>query len=189
MRKLALVVSIVTLVVPATASAKRADAGPKNAAKHCKALRAEMGAEAFRAAFGGKQGKKALGRCVSAQRKARRDARRKARRACRAKGLRGRALKRCFRQELAAVPTPQPVDYGHALEECRAQQADEPEGFAEEFGTGPDAIAKCVAHEVADDETAAEPEDEAGEDTEDADEPDSEEPGDGDSGEPDSEEL
>jgi hypothetical protein len=185
MRKLALVVSIVTLVVPATASAKRADAGPKNSAKHCKALRAEMGADAFRAAFGGKN---ALGRCVSAQRKARRDARRKARRACRAQGLRGQALKRCFRQELAPVTKPQPVAYEHALEECRAAQAEEPEEFAQEFGTGPDAIAKCVAHEVADGEPDK-PADDPGEDTDDADEQDSEEPGDGAAGEPDPEEL
>ena len=69
MRKLSLVVSLVSLVVfavPATAPAK----GGKSPAKECKALRAQMGADAFRAAFGSKQGKNALGRCVSAQRKA-----------------------------------------------------------------------------------------------------------------------
>lgn len=148
MKRLSLVVSLISLVVfavPATAPAK----GGKSPAKHCKALRADMGADAFRAAFGGKEGKRALGRCVSAQRKARRDARKRARKACRAKGLRGKAMKRCFRQELAADPAPAP--------ECRTDQADDPEAFAAEYGAGSN---PCVA----DDDEADEPESEPGED-------------------------
>jgi hypothetical protein len=159
MKKILLVVSIVALVVPAAASAK-GSGSPKNAAKQCKALRAEMGADAFRAAFAGKRGKSAFGRCVSAKRKERRDARKAARKACRAKGLRGRAMKRCFRQELAAAPAPKPAEYQDAVDECRAEQAEDPEGFADEFGDGSNAFGKCVAHEVSDDEG----EDETGED-------------------------
>src|SRR5688572_29717373 len=137
MRKLLLVVTLVALAVPATAPAKGSGGTHKSAAKECKALRAEMGAEAFRAAFGRKSGKNALGRCVSAQRKARRDAHKSARKACRAKGLRGQAMKRCFRQELAAEPAPKPADYEHAVEECRADQAEDPEDFAADYGDGP----------------------------------------------------
>jgi hypothetical protein len=164
MRKLWLVVALVVLAVPATASAKGSGPGPKNSAKHCKALRAEMGADAFRAAFGGKEGKRALGRCVSAQRKARRDARKRARKACRAQGLRGKAMKRCFRQALAADPAPAPAEFDRAVEECRADQTENPEAFAEEFGDGSNAFGKCVAREANDDDDEAdEPESEPGE--------------------------
>ena len=162
MRKLSLVLSLVVLAVPAAAQAKKPSGGEsKNAAKQCKAMRAELGADAFREAFAGKRGKSSFGRCVSAKRKERRDARKAARKACRAKGLRGGAMKRCFREQLAATPAPKPADYQHAVEECRAEQAEDPEGFAEEFGDGSNAFGKCVAHEVSDDD---EGEDETGDD-------------------------
>jgi hypothetical protein len=161
MRKLLLVVAFVALAIPATAPAK-GSGGHKNAAKECKALRAQMGAEAFRSTFGGKRGKNALGRCVSTQRKAGRAARKRARRACRADGLRGQAMKRCVRSKLAEDPAPAPADYEHAVEECRDEQAEQPEEFAAEFGDGSNAFGKCVSHEVQDDEddeTEPEPED------------------------------
>jgi hypothetical protein len=164
MRKLWLVVALVVLAVPATAPAKGSGPGHKNSAKHCKALRAEMGADAFRSAFGGKSGKSALGRCVSTQRKARRDARKRARKACRAKGLRGQAMKRCFRQALAADPAPAPAQFDRAVQECRADQAEDPEAFTEEYGDGSNAFGKCVAEEANDDDEADEPESEPGED-------------------------
>ncbi len=166
MRKLSLVVSLVVslvaVAVPATAPAKGSGSGHKNSAKQCKALRAELGADAFRAAFGGKKGKHAIGRCVSTQRKARRAAMKRARKACRAKGLRGQAMKRCFRQQLAADPAPAPAEYEHAVEECREDQAEDPENFAAEHGDGSNAFGKCVAEEASDDDEVDEPEDEDG---------------------------
>jgi len=163
MKKLPLVVALVVFAFPATAPAKGPGAGPKGPAKHCKALRAEMGAEAFRAMFGTKRGKNALGRCVSTQRKAQKAARKRARKACRANGLRGRAMKRCVREKVAGEPASTPAKYGAAVEECRAYQAEDSEGFAEEFGTGPDAFGKCVAAEVSDEDEPDEGEDEPGE--------------------------
>jgi hypothetical protein len=151
MRKLSLVVSLVSLVVlavPASAPAKG-----KNAAKECKALRAQMGTDSFRAAFGGKQGKNAHGRCVSAQRKARKAARKRARKSCRAQGLQGRAMKRCVRATLAEQPAPKPADYEDALKECESDKAEDVEDFATEFGDGPSGLAKCVADEVDEPET------------------------------------
>jgi hypothetical protein len=159
MKRLLLVLTLVVLAVPAPASAKGGGGTHKNAAKQCKAMRAEMGAVGFREAFGAKRGKSAFGRCVSAKRKERRDARKAARKACRSKGLRGRAMKRCVRAQLVAVPAPKPAEYQHAVEECRAEQAEDPEGFADEFGDGPNAFGKCVAHEVSDDDEGDEPED------------------------------
>jgi hypothetical protein len=132
MKKLLLVVALVVLAFPATAPAKDSGGGHKNAAKECKALRAEMGAEAFRATFGNKRGKNALGRCVSSKRKARKAARKRARSACRSEGLRGQAMKRCVRSKLAEEPTPNTAD-----DEMRDDdEVDEPESEPE--GTEPD---------------------------------------------------
>ena len=152
MKKLSLVVSLISLVVfavPATAPAK----GGKSPAKDCKALRAQMGADSFRAAFGSKQGKNALGRCVSTQRKARRDARKRARKACRAKGLRGKAMKRCFRQELAADPAPKPGRLrGRGRRSASRTRPRTSEDFAAEFGDGPSGLRQVRRRRGSDDE-------------------------------------
>ena len=56
------------LAFGATASAEVNRADFKNASKYCKALRADMGADAFKASFGkNKNGRNALGRCISAE--------------------------------------------------------------------------------------------------------------------------
>ena len=175
MRKLSLVVSLVislvVFAVPAAAPAKG-----KNAAKECKSLRSQMGADSFRAAFGSKQGKNALGRCVSAQRKARKAARKRARKACRAQGLRGQAMKRCVRTTLAEQPAPKPADYEDAVKECEGDKAEDSEDFAAEFGDGPNALAKCVADEVSDDDEETEVDEPETEDEEGDVQPGSEDP-------------
>jgi hypothetical protein len=175
MRKL-LLVSLVVLAVPATAPAKGSGSGHRNAAKQCKALRAEMGANAFRAAFGTKQGKNALDRCVSTKRKARKAARKNARRACRGDGLRGRAMKRCVRSKLAQGLVPRPADFQNAVEECREDQAESPEEFASEYGDGSNAFGKCVAEEASDDDEGDDVDEPETGDDEGGAEPDAEEP-------------
>jgi hypothetical protein len=126
--------------------------------KQCKVLRADMGVEAFQAAFA-KNGRRAMKRCVAAQRKAQRAAKRRAKKACRAAGKRGRALKRCVRGKLATEPpTAAPEAFTEALEVCKAARAEDPEGFAEEYGEGAEAIEACVAvqtDEPTDEETGA----------------------------------
>jgi hypothetical protein len=189
MRKLLLVVALVVLAVPATAPAKGSGGGHKNAAKECKALRAQMGAEAFRTAFGRKAGKNAFGRCVSTQRKARKAARKRARKACRSEGLRGQAMKRCVRNKISAEPAPKPADYEDAVKECQADQAEDPEDFAAEYGDGPNALAKCVAHEVSDDDDGTETDEPETGDDEGAVEPGSDGPEDSPDDEPDPDEL
>jgi len=188
MRKLLLVVLLVVLAVPATAPAEGSGGGSKNAAKECKALRAQMGAEAFRTAFGRKGGKKALGRCVSSQRKARKAARKRARKACRTQGLRGQAMKRCVRNKIASEPAPKPADYEDAVKECQADQAEDPEDFAAEYGDGQNALAKCVAHEVSDDDGTEADEPETG-DEEEGVEPGADDPEDSPADEPDPDSL
>jgi hypothetical protein len=170
MRKLLLVVALVVLAFPATAPAKGSGGTFTSPAKECNALRAKMGGAAFQAAFGNKR------RCVATRRKARKAALKRARKACRAKGYRGRAMRRCVRNKLASEPAPKPADYQNAAEECKAKQAEDPEGFADEYGEGSDAYGKCVADEATDEEEADEPGDDEGLDPDDegADEPESE---------------
>ncbi len=179
MKKLSLVVSLLIFAIPATAQAKSSGGGHKSPAKYCKALRADMGKDAFREAFGTKKGhKNAFGRCVSSQRKAKKAARRRARQACRAEHLTGQPLKRCVREKLAPVvagPTSEVVN--DAVDQCRAEQAEDPEGFAEEYGPE-EAFGNCVAEEISNsaDEPGAENSDDGaedpGDDSEPADEPD-----------------
>jgi hypothetical protein len=168
MKKLSLVVAVFALAIPA-ASAK-GGAAHKTAAKQCKSMRAEMGAEAFRAAFA-KHGKRAMKRCIAAQKKANRAAQRRARKACKAGGKRGRALKRCIKNKLKAAPlTAAPEGVKEALEECKTAREEDPEGFAELYGEGEEGLEACVA------ELTAEP----GEDEESGEEePGEEDPGEG----------
>jgi hypothetical protein len=184
-KKLSLVVSLLIFAIPATAQAKGSGGGHKSPAKYCKALRAQMGTDAFREAFGAKQGKKnAFGRCVSSQRKAKKSAQRRARQACRAERRGGHKLKRCLREKLVtAEPGPTPEAVKDAVEQCQAEQAEDPEGFADEYGPE-EAFGKCVAEQIS--ENADEPQaensddgaddpgvdDDPGDDSEPADEPD-----------------
>ena len=155
MKKLSLLVALLALAIPAVSSAK-SGAAHKSAAKQCKAMRAEMGAEAFRAAFA-KPSKRAMKRCIVAQKKANKAAKRRAKKACRAEGKRGPALKRCVRNKLAAKPpSAAPEAYKDALAECKASQKEDPEGFAEEYGEGADGLADCVAAQAGADEPGGE---------------------------------
>jgi hypothetical protein len=63
-------VLVAALAMPTTASAEVSPNDFKNAAKYCKALRAEIGVDAFRDRFGSNDNKRnAFGKCVSKQRK------------------------------------------------------------------------------------------------------------------------
>ena len=159
MKRLWLVVALIALVVPSAAQAKGGGEVMKAARQHCKALRADMGAEAFRSAFGGKDGKRPMKRCVKAQRKLAKAARKRARSACRAEGKRGRDLKRCVSAKTETEGTTSPESFKNAVAECRAEQAEDPEDFADEFGDGPNAFGKCVAEHASEesDDSEAEP--------------------------------
>ena len=171
MKKLSLVVvALIAFALPAVASAKGGTTH-KSAAKHCKALRADIGKADFRAAFADKRGKHSMDRCIAAQKKARKAAKRRAKKSCKAEGKRGRALKRCVRETLAAEPAA-PESFKGAVEECQTEQAEDPEAFTEEYGDGEDAFQACVA-DHADDESADDPE---GETSDEGDDPVDEEP-------------
>ena len=167
MKRLWLVVALIALVVPSAAQAKGGGEVKKAAKQHCKVLRADMGAEAFRSAFGGKH---AMKRCVKSQRKLHKSARS----ACRAEGKRGRALKRCVRAKTESEAAPE--SFKNAVAECRSEQADDPEGFAEDFGDGPNAFGKCVAEHASDDSDDPEAEPAGNDEDTIEDEPEEDEP-------------
>jgi hypothetical protein len=72
---------------------------------------------------------------------------------------------------LAKKSAARPETFKAAAGECAAEQAEDPEGFAEEYGDGSEAFANCVAEHAdeADDESEDDSEDEGSE------EPDSDE--------------
>ena len=144
MKKLSLVVvALIAFALPAVASAKGGTVH-KSAAKHCKTLRADMGKAPFRAAFADKRGKHSMDRCVAAQKKARKAAKRRAKKSCKADGNRGRALKRCVREKLAAEPRRARVLQGRGARSVRPSRTEEPEEFTEEYGDGEGAFQACV---------------------------------------------
>jgi hypothetical protein len=61
-------IAVAALAVVASASAQVNPTDHKNAAKYCKALRADIGGDAFKGEFGNNHtGRNALGRCIAAQ--------------------------------------------------------------------------------------------------------------------------
>jgi hypothetical protein len=116
-------------------------------------------------------------RCIAAQIRANKAAKRRAKKSCKAAGKRGQALKRCVRSKLdAEPPSAAPEAFKVALEICKDAREEDPEGFADEYGEGTEAIEACVAVQTdeAEDEEGDDPvEDGPGED-EVADEPDPE---------------
>jgi hypothetical protein len=66
MKKIGLTLVLLSaLAVAANATANLSPAGFKNTSKYCKALREDMGAQAFAHAFGVERSRSAHGRCVS----------------------------------------------------------------------------------------------------------------------------
>ena len=83
-------VLLAALAMPAGAAAKNSPGEVKNAAKHCKALRAEMGVDAFRAEFGANKNRRnAFGKCVAKHARGEHRAAQKALRECKAEYLAG----------------------------------------------------------------------------------------------------
>ena len=66
---------------------------------------------------------------------------RAARKSCRAKGLRGKAMKRWVRTAISELPAPKPADYEDALKECESEQTEDVEDFTAEHGDGPSGLA------------------------------------------------
>jgi hypothetical protein len=159
MKKLLVIAALVGAAI-APAAAFAADPAPsdfKNAAKYCKALRAASGSN-FASMFGSK--KNAYGKCVSstAKKQAAKDdaqeqaARTNAAKDCKAQGLHGKAYGKCVSAKAKAKKAEADKqdkaklkDRVNAAKKCKAAKQDDPNAFAQMYGTHRNAFGKCVS--------------------------------------------
>ena len=162
------VAAVALLALPAAAGArdhKRPDA-LRNAAKYCKSLRTQMGAEPFRQAYGGRGN--AFGKCVKERVHKLKAARKAALRACKqqlkgesrklrrhGKPGKGTAFRKCVRDKTQADTDSDDEGTLEAVKQCTDEQADDPAAFEEEYATddpGRTAFEECVSEQADDNE-------------------------------------
>ena len=158
---------VAALAFPAAAPAGTTPTDEKNAAKECKAERGTDSAtqEAFTLKYGsGKNGKNALGKCVSERAKEeaaeRKAAKRKAKRVCQSQEGKKNYAKCLTRQARKAAKKQDKADqeeieeFKNAAKECDAERGEDPttkETFTTKYGTGKkgkNAFGKCVSSKV-----------------------------------------
>jgi len=174
MRKIAALVAIGALAVPAGASAGGDSATP-SPSKSCKEQRAGMGVEAFKALYGTNKNKKnAFGKCVAKQEKAQdaalEDAKDNAPAKCRAereadpaafaekygtnkgnKNAFGKCVSQTAKADAAVAIEEHDDDVVAAAKDCKAERKADPDAFAEKYGTNENnknAFGKCVSQTV-----------------------------------------
>ena len=153
-------VAIAALAVPGVASAAVSPADYKNAAKFCKALRAEMGADVFKQTFGTNKNKRnAFGKCVSKQARKLDSIHAQAVKECKAateavkpEGTPGNADKRALRDCVKAKVRELKSDHSDAIEnaakQCKTERTADPVAFRDKYGTNENksnAFGKCVS--------------------------------------------
>jgi hypothetical protein len=171
-------IAVAALALPASAAADNGHGhAVKNAARYCKSLRQQMGAEAFRDAYGGQSN--AFGKCVSQRVHELRDARAAARQACREElstnSLRHRgphgnkhAFRRCVHQKLHDANSEDQQAVIAAIKTCTTELDADPAAFEVTYDGDSvrEAFGHCVRqHLESDDES------EPGDDQNDVDEP------------------
>jgi hypothetical protein len=159
------VAAVALLALPVAAGAHRKDANVVNAAKYCKSLRAQMGVEAFREAYGGQPN--AFGKCVKKRAHELRDARKTARKACaeelgvkrfRHDGEKSKAFRKCVRAKIKADTSGDDEQVVNAAKLCAAEREQNETAFAEKYGSNHNkrnAFGKCVSQHSQDDEPEA----------------------------------
>jgi hypothetical protein len=130
--------------LPASASAHGKRHDVKNAARYCKSLRDELGADLFRQSYGGSH---AFGKCVSKRVHELRAARRDARQAC--KGSEDHsAFKKCVRAKFRTETSDDDEAVVNAAKECDTERDADEAGFTDKYGTNHNkrnAFGKCVS--------------------------------------------
>jgi flagellar hook-basal body complex protein FliE len=181
---------IALLALPAAAVAKhhKQPSTLRNAAKYCKSLRAQLGTDSFRQAYGGQPN--AFGKCVK-QRVQKVNATRKAAlRDCKQQ-LKGQsnqlrrhgdgpgkhgALRKCVRDKTQADNGNDDEGTVAAVKQCTDEQAADPAGFDDQYATddpGRTTFEECVSEHADDNETTTDP----GDGTDDSTQPGDESPG------------
>ena len=157
-------VAVAALTVPSVASAAVSPADYKNAAKFCKALRAEMGPDAFKQTFGTNKNKRnAFGKCVSKEARKLDNLHAQAVKQCKAatqsvppadtpgKGDDKRSLRDCVKQTLRELKTAHADAIENAAKQCKTERTADPVAFRDKYGTNENksnAFGKCVSTTV-----------------------------------------
>lgn len=161
-------VVIAALALPANALAHESQ-DHQNAAKLCKALRAELGVEPFNQAYGTNENKhNAHGKCVSRYRHLLRRLFHQAVAECKAerqatqssrpvegehspKGSDRREFRQCVREKLLALIAELKAKFETAAAECKTEREADPGAFIAKYGKGKhkrNAFGKCVVQHV-----------------------------------------
>jgi ribosomal protein S17E len=166
-------VAVAALSVPAVSPAAVSQTDYKNAAKFCKALRADMGAVTFKQTFGtNKRKSNAYGKCVSKHARTMDEVHSDAVTSCRAErdadptafaGKYGtgknkkNAFGKCVSQTRRELRTEVADEIENAAKQCKAERKADRSAFASKYGTNANkrnAFGKCVSKTVR--ENAAE---------------------------------
>jgi hypothetical protein len=152
-----LCVAIAVLAVPSVASASVSRTDYKNAAKFCKALRADMGPTLFKQTYGTNKNKSnAFGKCVSKNAhtvdQIHSDAVKqcKAEREANGKG-KGNAFGKCVSQKQRQLRSDKRDAIENAAKTCKTERSADRAAFAEKYGTTENdrnAFGKCVSKTV-----------------------------------------
>jgi len=166
--------AIALLALPAAAVARHHHQPDplRNAAKYCKSLRDQMGADTFRQAFGGTSN--AFGKCVKERVHKLKTSRKAALRDCKQqlKGSSNKlrrhgdgpgdhgALRKCVRDKTQADTGNDDEGTLAAVKLCTDEQAADPVAFEDQYATddpGRSAFEECVSEHADDNENATEP--------------------------------
>jgi hypothetical protein len=171
MRKFMLLLSLVALAAPVAAFADPSPTPAQTANAMCAAAKTSMGATTFTATYGTNASKSnAFGKCVSSHAKAAQHAVTNAAKSCKAqaaatdfasthggktfdqfygssngKGSPQNAMGKCVSQAVQSAVAAQAKASNAALKSCKAAMKADKAAFATTYGTGKDALGKCVA--------------------------------------------
>ena len=166
-------VALAALAVPAVSSAAVSQTDFKNAAKFCKALRADMGATTFKQTYGTNKNKSnAYGKCVSKHARTVDEIDSDAVKNCRAEREadpvafankygtgknRKNAFGKCLSQARSELKAEAADDIENAAKECKAERKADRAAFASKYGTNANkrnAFGKCVSRTVRENDAA-----------------------------------
>ena len=166
-------VAITALALPAVSPAAVSQTDFKNAAKFCKALRADMGVTTFKQTFGtNKKKSNAYGKCVSKHARTVDEVHSDAVKQCKAEreadpaafatkygsNKNGKnALGKCVSQTQRELTATVADEIENAAKQCKAERKADPAAFATKYGTNENkrnAFGKCVSKTVKANETA-----------------------------------
>jgi hypothetical protein len=158
--------AVAMFALPATASAAISPSDYKNAAKYCKALRADVGADAFKEANGTNKNKRnAFGKCVSKNARLMHKLHAQAVAECKAaaqstkpethpgKGnsAEKQAFRDCVKSKFRELKAEARDAVENAAKECQTERTTDPVAFREKYGTNENksnAFGKCVSKTV-----------------------------------------